>query len=640
MNSIWNKNFSLFAKRFPQLAGYIPTGRYISPEEIWSIGQAKNGEVTASENSSSATLRLHSTYNPTREAAGAVSVPEVSQKSTTVFYGFGLGYHLIEWCKKYPEKKLVVIEPDSKRLLAALQLLDWTAVFQHQSLVLALSCPAESVLGLLEDGSGVGLGNTGVSDAYYFDIPAFTAHAAGYFDTVRLLVKRNQRKNEINEATLKKFGKLWCRNSLKNVDWLGRLGEAGGICKATDRTCKADDRTGKAGGICKATDRTGKAGDRTCKATDRTGKAGGICKATDRTGKAGDRTGKAADRTCNFVSASGNSVTGIGQFRGRAAAGLPFLIVGAGPSLEKVLPHLEALKKRCVIVCVETSLRALLRNGVQPDFIILTDPQFWAYRHIAGLAAPDSILITEVSAYPAVFRFPCLQIALCSSQFPVGQWFEQKLGLTAASRNLVGAGDLPGKAGGQPAGSADSLLGDLGTGGSVASSAWNFAAFCGASEIYTVGLDFAFPGRQTHIRGSEAEQTYHTVSSRLATPDKFTATALFSANAVLSKDYNGRPVLTDSRMKMFSWWFEARLAGCPGVKTFTLSPEGLCTPGMQPAAVTDLLSKAECPALKEEFFATNHLFPQADIESRLKTLKKSFPNEEFLKAFPFLKEYF
>lgn len=600
MNSIWNKNFSLFAKRFPQLAGYIPTGRYISPEEIWSIGQAKNGEVTASENSSSATLRLHSTYNPTREAAGAVSVPEVSQKSTTVFYGFGLGYHLIEWCKKYPEKKLVVIEPDSKRLLAALQLLDWTAVFQHQSLVLALSCPAESVLGLLEDGSGVGLGNTGVSDAYYFDIPAFTAHAAGYFDTVRSLVKRNQRKNEINEATLKKFGKLWCRNSLKNVDWLGRLGEAGGICKADDRTCKA----------------------------------------TDRTGKAGDRTCKAADRTCNFVSASGNSVTGIGQFRGRAAAGLPFLIVGAGPSLEKVLPHLEDLKKRCVIVCVETSLRALLRNGVQPDFIILTDPQFWAYRHIAGLAAPDSILITEVSAYPAVFRFPCLQIALCSSQFPVGQWFEQKLGLTAASRNLVGAGDLPGKAGGQPAGSADSLLGDLGTGGSVASSAWNFAAFCGTSEIYTVGLDFAFPGRQTHIRGSEAEQTYHTVSSRLATPDKFTATALFSANAVLSKDYNGRPVLTDSRMKMFSWWFEARLAGCPGVKTFTLSPQGLCTPGMQPAAVTDLLSKAECPALKEEFFATNHLFPQADIESRLKTLKKSFPNEEFLKAFPFLKEYF
>ena len=600
MNSIWNKNFSLFAKRFPQLVGYIPTGRYISPEEIWSIGQAKNGEITASENFSSATLRLHSTYNPTREAAGAVSVPEVSQKSTTVFYGFGLGYHLIEWCKKYPEKKLVVIEPDSKRLLAALQLLDWTAVFQHQSLVLALSCPAESVLGLLEDGSGVGLGNTGVSDAYYFDIPAFTAHAAGYFDTVRSLVKRNQRKNEINEATLKKFGKLWCRNSLKNVDWLGRLGEAGGICKAADRTCKAADRTGKAG----------------------------------------DRTGKAADRTCNFVSASGNSVTGIGQFRGRAAAGLPFLIMGAGPSLEKVLPHLEALKKRCVIVCVETSLRALLRNGVQPDFIILTDPQFWAYRHIAGLAAPDSILITEVSAYPAVFRFPCLQIALCSSQFPVGQWFEQKLGLTAASRNLVGAGDLPGKAGGQPAGSADSLLGDLGTGGSVASSAWNFAAFCGASEIYTVGLDFAFPGRQTHIRGSEAEQTYHTVSSRLATPDKFTATALFSANAVLSKDYNGRPVLTDSRMKMFSWWFEARLAGCPGVKTFTLSPEGLCTPGMQPAAVTDLLSKAECPALKEEFFATNHLFPQADIESRLKTLKKSFPNEEFLKAFPFLKEYF
>ncbi len=170
-------------------------------------------------------------------------------------------------------------------------------------------------------------------------------------------------------------------------------------------------------------------------------------------------------------------------------------------------------------MCVETALHTLLRAGLQPDFVFLTDPQFWAYRHIAGLAAPESFLITELSAYPSVFRFKCRKILLCGSQFPVGQYFEKKLGLNP---------------------------GDLGTGGSVASSAWNFARFCGAGEIYTAGMDFAFPNKQTHIKGSSAEQTYHTISSRLSAPDRFTAASLYSANATPGKDYNGEAVLTDS----------------------------------------------------------------------------------------------
>ena len=119
-----------------------------------------------------------------------------------------------------------MIEPDIQHFFAAMSLLDWTPVFALEQLVIAVGAPAESVLPLLEDGSRVNVGDTGVSDAYFFDIPAFTAHAAPYFETLRSIVKRNQRKNEINAATLKKFGRLWCRNSLKN---LGRLESLAGI---------------------------------------------------------------------------------------------------------------------------------------------------------------------------------------------------------------------------------------------------------------------------------------------------------------------------------------------------------------------------------------------------------------------------
>ena len=187
-------------------------------------------------------------------------------------------------------------------------------------------------------------------------------------------------------------------------------------------------------------------------------------------------------------------------------------------------------------------------------------------------------------------------------------------------------------------------LGDLGTGGSVASSAWNFAHLAGAREIYTAGLDFAFPNKQTHIKGSSAEQTYHTLASRLSTPDKFTAGALYSANAVTGKDYSGSPVLTDSRMKMFAWWFEARLAACPETKTYTLDPRGLNTPGIAAVAPDTILRRPPVTTRKHTFLAAAaHAHVHADLSKSqlgsLNSLISNFPRQELLQEAPFLSEY-
>ena len=524
MNSIWNKNLELFRARFPDLFSILKDGIGGSSSlssQLFTLVTAKNGSISAKEGAAT----LHSLYNPEREALNAVSSPQVSSKSTCVFYGFGLGYQVIEFCKKYPSKKLVLLEPDPARLFAALEVLDWSDVFAHQQLVLALGCPQESVLSLIEDSSRVNVGNTGVSDAYFFDIPAFTAHAAGYFSGVKEIIKRNQRKNEINAATLKKFGRLWVRNSMKNLEELTR--------------CQ-----------------------------------------------------------------------GLSGFKGAGEA-LPFLIVGAGPSLGGILPYLSELKIRMVIVCVETALHTLLKAGIEPDFILLMDPQFWAWRHIAGLKAPESILITEVSAYPSAFRFPCKKIMLCKSQFPVGQYFEERLGLD---------------------------LGDLGTGGSVASAAWNFAHFCGAKRIFTAGLDLSFPAKETHIKGSSAEQTFHTLARRTLTVENFTAATLFSANASPAENYLGEKVTTDSRMKMFAWWFEARLAACPEVRNYTLCPQSMKIPGIDVYDWKEALSLPDISAQKEDFLKMP-MPPAADPRS-FKAVRDTFPNSEFFESAPYLRDFF
>lgn len=492
MNSILNKNLQAFSSRFSSLSKILTEnfkqeftesdGQYVFADKLWTLGLSKTGEITAMENG----LRLCSAYNPVKEAQAAVNTPKILEKSSVAFYGIGVGYHVIEtaYLINHPSSnqktnKLVIIEPSPAHLFASFELIDWEEVFKVRNLIIAAGCPADSVIQLMEDSTKINIDESGVSDTFFFDIPAFTSHNKNYFESVHSIIERNKRKNEINAATLKKFGKLWARNCNLNRENL---------------------------------------------------------------------------KTKRFISSLKNN------FSDR-----PFIVIAAGPSLEKIIPFLNELQKKCVLVCVETALGALLRNKIDPDFIILTDPQFWAYRHIAGLSAPKSTLITEISAYPCVFRFNCKEILLCASQFPDGQKYEQEAGLSTE------------------------LIGDLGSGGSVASCCWNFAKYCGATNIYLAGLDLGYPGGQTHIRGSSAEQTWHTKSGRLQNAEYFTAASLHNANVLKGTDYNGNTLITDSRMKMFAWWFESRIAGCPEIKTFTLCQNSLQIPGIQTADINDLL---------------------------------------------------
>lgn len=475
MNLIWNKNIQLFEKRFPQLCELIAdhisffkkfagTDDEINLYPFWKISESKIHTPIAEENG----LRLHSAYNPIRESDSFITSQsdKISEKESIVFLGMGLGYPVISACEKFQKKTIIIIEPDINHFLAALLLMDFEKVFSHTNIIIALSSTPEQTLTLINQYS--------VENSIFISMNAHQTHNKAYFDTVTELIERNRKKEQINSATLKKFGKLWHKNCSKNIT---------------------------------------------------------------------------VAKTLNGV------ITQKNKFKGK-----PFLLVAAGPSLETLLPYLPELKKRMIIVCVDTALKACLRAKTEPDFIVLTDPQYWAYRHIAGLKSPSSVLVTELAAYPAVFRFECKKILLFNSQVPMAKDYslEEK--------------------------------GDLGAGGSVASSAFNLCVLCGASEIYAIGLDLSFPFRQTHIKGSTFEENVHTVSSRIKTAETSSMPLLFSGNACLSTDYNNKPVLTDQKMKMFAWWFESRIAELPYIKTLTLAPQGLKIPGIKPSTTDYLMT--------------------------------------------------
>ena len=266
---------------------------------------------------------------------------------------------------------------------------------------------------------------------------------------------------------------------------------------------------------------------------------------------------------------------GVKKFSG-LGTDIPFVILAAGPSLKRILPHLAQVKKRAVVVCVDTALHACLKNRVEPDFIILSDPQYYCSLHLEFLSSPSSILITEIGAYPSVFRFNCREKILFSSLFPIGQYFERQF-------------DEKGK---------------LAAGGSVTTSAWDFARLCGAERIFIAGMDLGFPGKETHIRGSRFEEKNHADSIRTDSSETRNISTLFSACPSLAKDYNGNPIITDKRMSMFSWWFENQCTRAreAGVNTFTLTHESLAINGIEKFPLEEFLCFSEIEDAKKIFF--------------------------------------
>jgi hypothetical protein len=252
---------------------------------------------------------------------------------------------------------------------------------------------------------------------------------------------------------------------------------------------------------------------------------------------------------------------GVREIEGRFA-GMSAIVLAAGPSLDGVLPFMHEIARRAIVICVDTALRSLLIRGPEPDFLVVVDPQYWNWRHIADLASPRSILVSESAAWPAVFRSPCRRVFLGGSLFPLGRRIEGFFG----------------------------AKGDLGAGGSVATSAWDLARLLGCEPIWMAGMDLGFPRGATHARASLFEQRSLASGTRLKTAESEQTAAVYCVHGAEAPAAGGGRVRTDARMRLYAWWFEARRARPGAPRTVSRAPEGLAIPGMELGSMEELLA--------------------------------------------------
>ena len=248
---------------------------------------------------------------------------------------------------------------------------------------------------------------------------------------------------------------------------------------------------------------------------------------------------------------------------------LPVLILAAGPSLEELLPLLKYLKERVVIVAVDTALYALSRAGIDPDFLVVVDPQFLNSRHLDGLTCSGSFLVADSSTHPRIFRSRPRGVFFSESPFPLGKAVE-------------GGTDIRGR---------------LGAGGSVATAAWEVARHGGAGEIYCGGLDLGFPDNQTHQKDSFFERRALYSTGRLHTLERAGFMALRDGVTYRGENNSGGRTLSDRRMEVYAQWFESRAAAQDAPPAWNLSPRGIALKGIPHKPAEELLA---LPLRREE----------------------------------------
>ncbi|MDR2370211.1 MAG: DUF115 domain-containing protein [Treponema sp.] len=271
---------------------------------------------------------------------------------------------------------------------------------------------------------------------------------------------------------------------------------------------------------------------------------------------------------------------GIAGFAGAAVSpkgAIPVFLAAAGPSLDLAGPLLEEIAKRCMVVAVDTSLRFLLEKKTGPDFALVVDPQFWNCRHLDRVLSPRTRLVAESAVYPPVLYgaaektagksggFPFREAYLCASLFPLGRFIEDRV---------------------DPKGA-------LGAGGSVATTAWDFARILGTEDVWIAGLDLSFPGLKTHYRGAAFEEKNLAEAGRRSPAETGSVRALRDGFPFRTRSGDGGEVLTDRRLSLYAAWFENRFREHPGIRNHRLFSGGIAIEGLAGAEPEALLALPE-----------------------------------------------
>ncbi|MBN1523937.1 MAG: motility associated factor glycosyltransferase family protein [Spirochaetales bacterium] len=236
----------------------------------------------------------------------------------------------------------------------------------------------------------------------------------------------------------------------------------------------------------------------------------------------------------------------------------PVLVAGAGPSLEKSIGIIRAVRNDIIIIAVDTAVPVLCASNLYPDFILALEGQFI---NILDFLAdiPDSVsLIADIASIPQAIRLFTSpgkhNTYLFSSAFHPLSIFPR----------METAGMLP------------SSIPPL---GSVGVTAVYLALRLTCHKVLVTGLDFSYPFSKSYSAGAPIPLQMLSGSRREYAVGQLEYSLLLSRPGYVTTDKAGKPLKSD--MVLAAYAENVKTLAAESGRIIEISPFGMDLGGMK-----------------------------------------------------------
>ncbi len=212
---MFDKNIQLLKKVNPFLANLIVRARDNRDNDSYKLENSRSGAHTLAVQKGDTRYFLHSKYDPVHEAQAFIDGFDGSTLNdidTVVFFGVGLGYHIVEFAKRFRDKYIILLEPDPSIMSFFMETVDIESLNKRRLRKIYVADKSQDINMLWAD-----LLNNTYENLAFITWPAYERMLNEEFISICDSFKQHVRMASINRATINLFQKRWVINSFINM---------------------------------------------------------------------------------------------------------------------------------------------------------------------------------------------------------------------------------------------------------------------------------------------------------------------------------------------------------------------------------------------------------------------------------------
>lgn len=251
-----------------------------------------------------------------------------------------------------------------------------------------------------------------------------------------------------------------------------------------------------------------------------------------------------------------------------ALTSIPAILVSAGPSLRSQIPLITRVRDRVFLLSCDTSLKVLLKSGIIPDGVYTLDAQMNSLFHFLG---EDT---SNIPIFADLVTAPYLLDCLVKSNVVFSTTAKYINEATGNLRREVTAG-------GEFADEWMGEIGDIQSGGSVATTAFDALRYMGCQNVFFVGQDLAYTGREIHSTGTHHNEKWLGLLNRRLSLEKINEAVVRKRDTRYVESIDGSTVLTDYVLDLYRSWFEEAGSSLTDMRMVNVGSKGAKIKGIE-----------------------------------------------------------